>query len=361
MRGLRKYLTPFAPDQSGAVSVLYELGGILIICDAGGCVGNICGFDEPRWQKKKSAIFSAGLRDMDAIMGRDDLLVEKLVLAAKEIDANFVCIIGTPVPAVIGTDYYALTKMAEKKLKCPVIAVDTNGMELSDKGAEKAYLELVRRFVLDGDSDDKKNMDIKREDGPSIRYATGILGANPLEVSVKNADEYIREYYEKPFIYGADGTFLDLKEAAYVKENIVFSYAGLAAAELLKKKADIPYKAENVFAREFVRKHKDTLEKGKSILIVDDQVAGVTMRDEIASFGGERKVTIASWFSMSEDLKREGDVHLLEEDDFTELIEEGDFDIIIADPVHRKMIKKDITFIEKNSFQISGVLYEACS
>ena len=36
MKGLRKYLTPFAPDQSGAVSVLYELGGILVICDAGG-------------------------------------------------------------------------------------------------------------------------------------------------------------------------------------------------------------------------------------------------------------------------------------------------------------------------------------
>ena len=67
MKGLRKYLTPFAPDQSGAVSVLYELGGILVICDAGGCVGNVCGFDEPRWFSRKSAIFSAGLRDMDAI------------------------------------------------------------------------------------------------------------------------------------------------------------------------------------------------------------------------------------------------------------------------------------------------------
>ena len=43
MRGLRKYLTPFAPDQSGAVSVLYEFGGIIAICDAGGCTGNICG------------------------------------------------------------------------------------------------------------------------------------------------------------------------------------------------------------------------------------------------------------------------------------------------------------------------------
>ena len=68
MRGLRKYLTPFAPDQSGAVSVLFELGGIVVICDAGGCTGNVCGFDEPRWfEQKKREFFSAGLRDMDAI------------------------------------------------------------------------------------------------------------------------------------------------------------------------------------------------------------------------------------------------------------------------------------------------------
>ena len=83
MRGLRKYLTPFAPDQSGAVSVLFELGGIVVICDAGGCTGNVCGFDEPRWFEQKSAIFSAGLRDMDAILGRDDRLVAKLADAAE--------------------------------------------------------------------------------------------------------------------------------------------------------------------------------------------------------------------------------------------------------------------------------------
>ena len=111
MRGLRKYLTPFAPDQSGAVSVLYELGGIIVICDAGGCTGNVCGFDEPRWFERKSAVFSAGLRDMDAILGRDDRLVAKLVDAADKIDANFAAIVGTPVPAVIGTDYRALKRM----------------------------------------------------------------------------------------------------------------------------------------------------------------------------------------------------------------------------------------------------------
>lgn len=105
MRGLRKYLTPFAPDQSGAVSVLYELGGIIVICDAGGCTGNVCGFDEPRWFERKSAVFSAGLRDMDAILGRDDRLVAKLVDAAEKVEAGFAAVIGTPVPAVIGTDF----------------------------------------------------------------------------------------------------------------------------------------------------------------------------------------------------------------------------------------------------------------
>ena len=111
MRGLRKYLTPFAPDQSGAVSVLYELGGIIVICDAGGCAGNVCGFDEPRWFEQKSAVFSAGLRDMDAILGRDDRLVAKLVDAAEKVEAGFAAIVGTPVPAVIGTDHQALRRM----------------------------------------------------------------------------------------------------------------------------------------------------------------------------------------------------------------------------------------------------------
>ena len=78
MKNLLKLLSPFAPDQSGAAAVLYELEGLMVICDAGGCAGNVCGFDEPRWFTKKSAVFSAGLRDMDAILGRDDRLIEKL-------------------------------------------------------------------------------------------------------------------------------------------------------------------------------------------------------------------------------------------------------------------------------------------
>ena len=125
MKGLLKYLSPFAPDQSGVCAVLYDLGGIIVICDAGGCTGNICGFDEPRWFVRKSAIFSAGLRDMDAILGRDDRLVEKLKDTAQKVDASFAAVVGTPVPAVIATDYKALKRMAQKRCGLPVKAQDS--------------------------------------------------------------------------------------------------------------------------------------------------------------------------------------------------------------------------------------------
>ena len=185
MRGLRKYLTPFAPDQSGAVSVFFELGGIVVICDAGGCTGNVCGFDEPRWFEQKSAIFSAGLRDMDAILGRDDRLVAKLADTAQKVDATFAAVIGTPVPAVIATDYLALKRMTEKKINLPIMTVDTDGMELYDKGEEKAFLELFKTFAT--------------EKYPVDEHKVGILGMTPQDVSDLDAADKIRGLFKQKY------------------------------------------------------------------------------------------------------------------------------------------------------------------
>ena len=97
---------------------------------------------------KKYAVLPAGLRDMDAILGRDDKLADKLADAAKHLDVSFIVLIGTPVPAVIGTDYRGLKRMVEKRTQLPVITVDTNGIkDLYDKGEEKAWLELFKTFA----------------------------------------------------------------------------------------------------------------------------------------------------------------------------------------------------------------------
>ena len=386
MRGLRKYLTPFAPDQSGAVSVLYELGGLIAICDAGGCTGNVCGFDEPRWFEQKSALFSAGLRDMDAILGRDDRLVEKLVDAASKLDVKFVAIIGTPVPAVIGTDYKALGRMCEKRLNMPVITIDTDGMELYDVGEEKAWLELFRTFAEKG----KQNLDIEKKRGK-----IGVLGLTPQDTSDFQAPKKIREYYQEKegkeaicycmgdnvgrMVYGLDND----RTAGEVEKNIVVSPAALATAKYLEKTFGTPYEVTYPIVEELV---PDMDYRGKKILIVHQQVIGNAMRAEIRrrcqkvngdpSVDNNAVITVASWFMMKQELSEEGDISLREEDDYMELVKEEDYDIVFADPMMKRMTEdvykmagtgcvadaheteRKRIFIDATHFAVSGKLRE---
>lgn len=146
MKNFYQYIPPFAPDYSGAAAVFYGIGALIVICDPGGCSGNVCGYDEPRFYKNGGAIYSAALRDMDTILGRDDKLVEKIIKAAQGKCFPLIALIGTPVISVIGTDLEALCSMIEKETGIRTVSVDTNGMEFYDAGQKKARNVLEKTF-----------------------------------------------------------------------------------------------------------------------------------------------------------------------------------------------------------------------
>ena len=346
MRGLRKYLTPFAPDQSGAVSVLYELGGIIIICDAGGCTGNVCGFDEPRWFQNKSAVFSAGLRDMDAILGRDDRLVAKLADAADKVEATFAAIIGTPVPAVIGTDYLALKRMSEKKTDLPILTVDANGMDLYDEGEEKAWMALFQTFAT--------------EQYPVDENRIGILGMTPQDISDLTAADKIRKkfqdaYGQKAVCYGMGDGLTEVKKASSVCRNIVVSPAALKTAQYLEKTFGTPYEVGYPLVEELL---PDMDYTGKKILVVHQQVMADSIRKEFRKKGADSVVN-ASWFMMKKELKEEQDVFLRDEDDYINLVKNNHFDLIVADAAMQPMTSDpEGRFINLRHFAVSGRLTE---
>ena len=354
MKGLRRFIAPFAPDQSGAAAVLCELGGMVIILDAGGCAGNICGFDEPRWFGSRSAIFSAGLRDMDAILGRDDLLVQKVDKAARRIRAKFIALIGTPVPAVIATDYRALRRMIGKRTGLPVLTIDSNGTGLYDVGQEKAWMELVRTYVRQGG----------KNDGDTGQIRAGVFGLTPLdlggEITLSDSaftDRVIEETAGsgvassadslnartgicKIACYGMGASLEDLQDAGYNHLNIAASPSGLAAVRYLKKKWGTPFiswcppgvTAEGAdltgIETEDLNDHR--------ILIVHQQIMGNSIREMIEKrieIKAGSNVTVASWFGMDDSLKRDGDVCIREEDQLQDLVRERSFDLIIADPL----------------------------
>lgn len=381
MKGLRKYLTPFAPDQSGAVSVLYELGGMLVICDAGGCMGNVCGFDEPRWFETRSAVFSAGLRDMDAILGRDDRLVAKLADAAEKLDVTFAAVIGTPVPAVIGTDYRALERMLAKKTELPVLTVNTDGMELYDRGEEKAYLALFGRFAgenvdvepgniektqtaesCDGKRNGKnEDVSVDIEDRPRV----GIIGMTPQDVSDLKAAEKIRKLYADQGLcavcYGMGDGLEEVRNASLAAKNVVVSPAALKAAQYLQKKFGTPYEIAYPLVSELV---PEVNYQGKKILIVQQQVIANAVRKEIEKRTGEKEtITTATWFMRKEEILTDlnvdavDDISLKEEDDFISLVEKEGYDVIFADPCMERMIPGfEGVFIPLTHFAVSGKL-----
>lgn len=341
MKGLWKYISPFAPDQSGAAAVLYGLGGIVVVCDAGGCAGNICGFDEPRWfSGKKSAVFSAGLRDMDAILGRDDRLIAKLCDAAQTVDASFAAIIGTPVPSVIGTDYRALQRMAEKKLDMPILAIDTTGMEWYDKGIEKTYLALLRQFVQPNDTPE--------------RDTVGVLGAVPLDLMHADGteavcQELVEDGWKQILLYDDLDDFM---HAGKADMNIVVSPAGLKAAQYLQKTLGTPYEMWYFGLSRVVL--DNSIFAGKNVLIIHQDVAARAMR-AMAEEAGAAYVTTATWFMTAKTEQDAGHISLREEDDFRKLADNDDFDIILGDSYFKKALPHfHGLYVDFPHFAVSG-------
>ncbi len=341
MKKLLKHISPLAPDDSGACSVLYELGGITVICDAGGCAGNVCGFDEPRWFTKRSALFSAGLRDMDAILGRDELLVKKLAKITEQVDARFTSIVGTPVPAVIATDMRALERMSERKTGLPCIALNTDGTRLYDHGEEMAYYRVFERFAV--------------SKLPVRSGRVGVIGATPLNTGETESGRIISGLgygSDEAVCFGLDSGLEAIERASECERLVVISPSGIKAARLLSERFGTPYEVRypiGLFGSDIISGIS-----GRRVLVIHQQAAANELRKALEENGNE--VTCASWFGMIGSLTREGDVHIKGEEDLAELIGHG-FDAVIADTFFRRAAGSFAgEWIDLPHFAVSGRL-----
>lgn len=345
MKGLRLYLPPFAPDTSGAAAVLYPLGGMVVIVDAGGCAGNICGFDEPRWQEEgaKSAVFSAGLRDMDAIMGRDDKLIEKVRLACEEIQPQFIAFIGTPVPAVIGTDYRALTRMAKKATGLPAIAVDSDGTKLYDAGGGKALLALCRAFAK----------------GQTAGHCgtIGLLGLTPLDFSAGERDRLADALREEGWSAVCCYDRLTDFTQPCCRKNLVVSPLGLPAARFLAEHCGIPYEIglPGAFLNDLAAKIASGLAKEDHVLIIHQQVLAGALRRALRQGGHHGPITCATFFEQPAGTSEPGDAVFREEDEFQAFVAGGRFTAIVGDPSLRRALPSfGGRFLALPHFAVSG-------
>jgi nitrogenase molybdenum-cofactor synthesis protein NifE len=187
----------------------------------------------------------------------------------------------------------------------------------------------------------------------------GVLGANPLDLSDLAAAEKLSDFYQKKYpgamvrCYGMDAGLEELKLASAAEKNIVVSPSGKKAAEYLKERFGTPYEMENPLALDFL---PDMDVAQKNVLVIQQQVSAHTLRKELQKRGAAN-VVAADFFLQLPELKEPQDLRLAEEDECEALLNSDQFDIIIADPVFKKMLgASDAAFVPYPQFSVSGNL-----
>lgn len=370
MKGLYKTLAPFAPDYSGVCSVLFELGGIVVIHDAGGCTGNFTGYDEPRWYGSSSAIFSSELREVDAVLGNDEKLLLRLEKVIHSLNRQFVAIVGSPAPMVIGTDYKALARIVSQRTGIPVLTFDTNGMRYYDDGASMAFLELARWFV--------------KPTSNSIKAAVNIIGATPLDLgNYRQVGKILSLLTDAKCrvvsCWAMGSTLAEIAQSAQAQLNIVVSHTGLEAARYMEREYGIPYLVGIPIGREPTRlfinavclllglatKSRVSQNTDKpvtdiqKVLVIGEQVMSNAIRECLHLDIGITNVTVASFFGMDQALIEGSDVYLDCEDTLTTLTNEHQYDVIVGDPLYRDLValNRKSRFIMFPHIALSSRLY----
>ena len=365
MRKLCIKLPPMAPDYSGVCSALYELGGMSVIHDASGCTGNYTGFDEPRWYDNQRLVFCSGLRELDAVLGDDQKLINKVIMAAEDLKPEFITVLGSPVPMIIGSDFTGIATEIENMTNIPSLGFDTTGLNYYDIGVSKAYLQLAKRFVKSCDTKEEKTVNI--------------LGATPLDYSInENITDLMalleRNGYKVNACWSMHSTLEAIKETTKAEMNIVISVSGLELARYLEKHYQMPYittvpvgksgEARLVEALKAGQEQVDevteaTTETQKRVLIIGEQILSNSLRAYLKDEYQMNQVDVATLFELDKKLARKEDIDIESELHLIKVLKEDRYDVVIGDPLFKQLLPSysKAEFIELPHVAVSSRLY----
>lgn len=344
MKNVWMYLPPFAPDYSGVCSALFELNGLLVIHDAAGCTGNYTGFDEPRWYGSSRAIYCSGIRKTDVVLGDEEKTINRIVSAAQKIRPDFIAVVGSPVPMVIGTDFEGLKFELEERTGRPTFGFDTTGTSYYNEGVAKACIALIQRFT--------------REIRCVKKDTVNVLGATPLDISLNNNRCLESLLQENGFSVHANfslGITMDkIRRAGEAAVNLAVSQAGVEIAQYMEKRFGMPYVAGLPVGRktggllmEYLRKAQDLGETcvpesvndfAPDALVIGDAVFANSVKSALVCDLGVRGADAGTLFGAFGDPYL-GTVRFENEQAVYDAVNDPKYGTIVADPLINRLVE----------------------
>lgn len=232
------FTSTYTADVSGVCSALYELGGMTVIHDPSGCNSTYSTHDEPRWFDTDSLMFVSGLDEMTAVLGDDNVLIDDVTHAVRDLKPRFVTLCSGSIPHIIAFDCKGVAHLLEKRTGVPMLPVATTGNRSYVAGVGAALTEWVKRFADPSESPYRA--------APSDAFSVNLLGVTPLDFSINGNMDAMRKVFENAGIpvncCAAMGESFDsLRHIFRASVNVVVSSCGRRLARYMEQTADIPY------------------------------------------------------------------------------------------------------------------------
>ena len=248
------FTSTYTADVSGVCSALYELGGMTVIHDPSGCNSTYSTHDEPRWFDTDSLMFVSGLDEMTAVLGDDNVLIDDVTHAVRDLKPRFVTLCSGSIPHIIAFDCKGVAHLLEKRTGVPMLPVTTTGNRSYVAGVGAALTEWVKRFadslespyrVSSSGSPDCSANTLEGAAGPES-FSVNLLGVTPLDFSINGNVDAMRKVFEDASIpvncCAAMGESFDsLRHIFRASVNVVVSSCGRRLARYMEQTAGIPY------------------------------------------------------------------------------------------------------------------------
>lgn len=267
------FTSTYTADVSGVCSALYELGGMTVIHDPSGCNSTYSTHDEPRWFDTDSLMFVSGLDEMTAVLGDDNVLIDDVTHAVRDLKPRFVTLCSGSIPHIIAFDCKGVAHLLEKRTGVPMLPVATTGNRSYVAGVGAALTEWVKRFadplespyrVGSSGSPDCSANTLEGATGPEScagkklngaadpescgneSFSVNLLGVTPLDFSINGNVDAMRKVFEDAGIpvncCAAMGESFDsLRHIFRASVNVVVSSCGRRLARYMEQTAGIPY------------------------------------------------------------------------------------------------------------------------
>lgn len=239
------FTSTYTADVSGVCSALYELGGMTVIHDPSGCNSTYSTHDEPRWFDTDSLMFVSGLDEMTAVLGDDNVLIDDVDHAVRDLKPRFVTLCSGSIPHIIAFDCKGVAHLLEKRTGVPMLPVTTTGNRSYVAGVGAALTEWVKRFADPAESPYRAANTLEGA-APSDAFSVNLLGVTPLDFSINGNVDAMRKVFENAGIpvncCAAMGESFDsLQHIFRASVNVVVSSCGRRLARYMEQTAGVPY------------------------------------------------------------------------------------------------------------------------